>query len=218
MRAILDMREAWGSKNLWNYTLIALAAGERLELDERSLTALRLGMNLYDVGLMRIPRNIRIKKEELTAKERETLREHPNIGFALISSMGLEDRIMRMVRSHHEHYDGSGYPDGLAGNEIPIESRILSVVDTFRALMSESPYRRVYSLEEARAEIESGAGALFDPVVVKAFGTALDDLGARAEKHELMLDGFERELERERNERRKKLHEQEEETTREEAR
>ena len=218
MRAILDLREAWGSKNLWNYTLIALAAGERLELDERSLTALRLGMNLYDVGLMRIPRNIRIKKEELTAKERETLREHPNIGFSLISSMGLEDRIMRMVRSHHEHYDGSGYPDGLAGNEIPIESRILSVVDTFRALMSESPYRRVYSLEEARAEIESGAGAAFDPMVVKAFGTALDDLGARAEKHELMLDGFERELERERNERRKKLHEQEKETTREEAR
>jgi len=123
-----------------------------------------------------------------------------------------------MVRSHHEHYDGSGYPDGLAGNEIPIESRILSVVDTFRALMSEGPYRRVYSLEEARAEIESGAGAAFDPVVVKAFGTALDDLGARAEKHELMLDGFERELERERNERRKKLHEQEKETTREEAR
>jgi signal transduction histidine kinase/response regulator RpfG family c-di-GMP phosphodiesterase len=216
MHAILDMREAWGSKNLWNYTLIALEVGKRLKLDEGSLTALRLGMNLYDLGLMRIPRNIRTKKEELTAKERETLREHTNIGFAISSPMGLEDRIMRMVRSHHEHHDGSGYPDGLAGNEVPIESRIVGVVDAFRALMSEGPYRRVYSLEEARTEISAGAGSLFDPRVVEAFGQALDALGARADKHELVLDAFERELEEERNERRKKLQEQEMETAKEE--
>jgi hypothetical protein len=218
MRAILDVREAWGSKNLWTYTLIALAAGERLALDEPSLTALRLGMNLYDVGLMRIPRNIRIKKEELTPKEREKLREHPNIGFALISSMGLEDRIMKMVRSHHEHYDGTGYPEGLAGEAIPVEARILSVIDTFRALMSEGPYRRVYSIEEARTEIASGAGTLFDPAVVEAFAAALDTLGARTEKHELVLDAFERELERERNERKKKEPTQALEATKEEAR
>jgi len=205
MRAILDVREAWGSRHLIDLTLIALTMGKRLDLDERSLTALRLGMNLYDLGLMRIPRNIRVKREELSPKERAVLREHPNIGFALTSPMGLEDRIMRMVRSHHEHFDGTGYPDGLAGDEIPIEARIVSVVDTLRALMSEGPYRRIYSLEEARAEIARGAGTLFDPRVVKVFASALEALGARDEKHELILDTFEKELEQERNERKRKL-------------
>jgi hypothetical protein len=218
MRASLDMREAWGGRSLLNLTLIALTVGKKLSLDERSLTALRLGMNLYDLGLMRIPRHIRVKKEELTAKEREVLREHPNIGFMLTSPMGLEDRITKMIRSHHEHYDGSGYPDGLAGVEIPVEARIVSVVDAFRALMSEGPYRRIYSLAEARAEIERGAGTRFDPIVVRAFGDALDILGAREDKHELVLEAFEKELERERNERKKKLETTKKETVKEEVR
>jgi len=205
MRASLEMREAWGSRNLVNLTLIALTIGKKLALDERSLTALRLGMNLYDLGLMRIPRNIRIKKEELTPKEREVLRGHPNIGFALTSPMNLEDRVMKMIRSHHEHYDGSGYPDGLSGNEIPVEARIVSVVDAFRALMSEGPYRRTFSLEETRAEIEKGSLTRFDPDVVKAFGEALDDLGARDDKHELVLEAVERELQQGRIERKKRL-------------
>jgi HD-GYP domain-containing protein (c-di-GMP phosphodiesterase class II) len=204
MRASLDMREAWGSGTLANLTLIALTIGRKLALDERSLTALRLGMNLYDLGLMRIPRNIRIKKEELTPKEREVLRGHTNLGFALTSPMNLEDRVMKMIRSHHEHYDGSGYPDGLSGSEIPVEARIVSVVDAFRALMSEGPYRRTFSLAEARAEIERGANTRFDPDVVTAFGETLEALGARDDKHELVLDAIERELEHERSERKKR--------------
>jgi len=206
MRAILDMREAWGSKNLMNLTLVALKVGEKLDLDERSLTALRLGMNLYDLGLMRIPRTIRVKREELTAKEREKLREHPNIGYALTSPMGLEDRIMKMVRSHHEHFDGSGYPDGLAGGEIPIEARIVSVIDAFRALLSEGPYRRTYTISEARGEIAKGEGSRFDPAVVAAFREALDELAVRVDRNEIILDAFERQLEQERFERGHKEH------------
>jgi signal transduction histidine kinase/response regulator RpfG family c-di-GMP phosphodiesterase len=218
MRATLDMREEWGSRNLLNLTLVALTVGKKLALDERSLTALRLGMNLYDLGLMRIPRNIRVKKEELTAKEREVLREHPNIGFALTSPMGLEDRIMKMIRSHHERYDGSGYPDGLAGAEIPVEARIVGVIDAFRALMREGPYRRLFSLVEARAEIERGAGTAFDPLVVKAFGEALDILGARDDRHELVLEAFEKELEQERIQRKRSTETLPQETVKEEAR
>ncbi len=199
MRSILDMREAWGSRNLMNLTLIALTVGKRLNLDERSLTALRLGMNIYDLGLMRVPRTIRVKREELSSRERETLREHTNVGYSLTSPMGLEERIVKMVRGHHEHFDGTGYPDGLSGDEIPIEARIVSVVDAFRALMSEGPYRRPFALAEARAEIAAGSGTRFDPLVVGAFNEALDLLGAREERHELVLEAFERELERERN-------------------
>ncbi len=203
MRSILDMREAWGSKMISNLTLIALTMGKQLHLDERSLTALRLGMNLYDLGLMHVPRNIRAKRERLTEKEREALRNHTNIGYSIASPMGLEERIMKMVRSHHEHYDGTGYPDGLAGNEIPIEARIVAVVDALRALMSEGPYRRTYNLAEARAEIVAASGTKFDPAVVTAFCEALDVLEAREEHRELVLDAIERELERERKARKR---------------
>jgi signal transduction histidine kinase/response regulator RpfG family c-di-GMP phosphodiesterase len=210
MRSILDIREAWGGKNLSNLTLLALKIGELLDLDSDSLTALRLGMNMYDLGLMKIPRNIRSKKERLTKEEIARLRSHTNIGYALVSPMGLEERIMKMIRSHHEHYDGSGYPDGLAGTEIPMEARIVNVVDSFRALVSEGPYRRCFTIDEARKEIIKSAGAKFDPRVVGAFVKALRDLGVREYKGELILDSVERELEAERRARRKgELHQRE---------
>jgi HD-GYP domain-containing protein (c-di-GMP phosphodiesterase class II) len=125
---------------------------------------------------------------------------------------------MKMIRSHHEHYDGSGYPDGLSGNEIPVEARIVSVVDAFRALMSEGPYRRTFSLEETRAEIEKGSLTRFDPDVVKAFGEALDDLGARDDKHELVLEAVEKELQQGRIERKKRLEILQQESVKEEVR
>lgn len=195
MRKILEIRETWGSKNLTNLTLLALEVGQRLGLDEKSLTALRLGMNLYDLGMMKIPRSIRGKREELTEKEWQTLREHPNTGYALISPMGLEGRIMKIIRSHHENFDGSGYPDGLAGDEIPMESRIVNVVDTFRALITQGPYRRCFSLDEARNEIIKDSGTKFDPKIVSAFMKALHDLGAVEDQSELVLTTVERELE-----------------------
>lgn len=191
MRSILEIRETWGSRNLSNLTRIALSIGRRLELDERSLTALRLGMNLYDLGMMKVPRSIRGKKEQLTAREWEQLREHPSTGYALVSPMSLEERIMRMIRCHHENYDGTGYPDGLAGDEIPIEARIVNVVDSFRALITPGPYRRCFSLDEARAEIIRGVGSRFDPRVVGAFIKALDELGAAEDKCELVLSALE---------------------------
>ncbi len=203
MRSVLDIREAWGSKNLSGLTLLALKVGELLDLDDDSLTSLRLGMNMYDLGLMKIPRNLRSKKEQLNREELARLRSHTNIGYALVSPMGLEERIMKMIRSHHEHFDGSGYPDGLVGTEIPIEARIVSVVDAFRALISEGPYRRIFSIDEARKEIIKNAGTKFDPRVVGAFVKALRELGVREYKGELILEAIERELEQERRTRRK---------------
>jgi HD-GYP domain-containing protein (c-di-GMP phosphodiesterase class II) len=193
MRRILEIRETWGSRNLTNLTLIALEVGQRLSLDEKSLTALRLGMNLYDLGMMKVPRSIRGKKEELTEKEWRTLHGHPDAGYSMISPMGLEPRIMKMVRSHHENFDGSGYPDGLTGTEIPIEARIVNVVDTFRALINQGPYRRCYSLDEARNEIIKGSGTKFDPKVVSAFVKTLHSLGAVEDHGELVLAKVERE-------------------------
>jgi HD-GYP domain-containing protein (c-di-GMP phosphodiesterase class II) len=178
-----------------NYTMIAMAVARRLNLDEHSLTALRMGMSMYDLGMMKIPRSLRVKKESLTEKEWEKLKEHPDLGFSLVSPMGLDERIMKMVRSHHEHYDGSGYPAGLMKDEIPVEARILGVVDSFRALITPGPYRRCYSIDEATSEIIKGSGTRFDPKVVGAFVKSLHDLGVREDRCELVLDAVEKELE-----------------------
>jgi len=218
LRAILDMRENWGSKNLMNHTILAMGIGKRLGLDETSLTALRLGMNLYDLGMMKMPLAIRGKREELTSKEWEQLKQHTNVGYSLISPMGLREKVMKMVRSHHENYDGTGYPDGLKGPEIPVEARIVGVVDAFRALISEGPYRRCFSVDEARNEIIRGSGTKFDPKVVGAFVKALGDLGAVENQCELVLESVEKELMEQRKKRISEGQEQQQEPVKEETR
>lgn len=202
MKSILHIREGRGSRNLVNYSLIALAVGRRLGLAEEALTALRMGMNMYDLGMMKIPRSIRVKKEELADRERKKLHEHTNLGYKLLSPMGLDERIMKMVHYHHEYFDGSGYPDGLVRDEIPIEARIINVVDSFRALITHGPYRRAFTIDEARNEIIRNSGTKFDPKVVGAFVKVLHELGARDNDHEIVLDSVEKELDeiRENNE------------------
>ncbi len=195
MKSILHIREGLGSRNLVNYSLIALAVGRRLGLSEESLTALRMGMNMYDLGMMKIPRSIRMKKEELADREWKKLHEHPNLGYMLLSPMGLDERIMKMVRYHHEFFDGSGYPEGLMREEIPIEARIINVIDSFRALITHGPYRRAFTIDEARNEIIRNSGTKFDPKVVGAFVKVLHELGAREDDQELVLDVIEKELE-----------------------
>ena len=156
---------------------------------------LRMGMSMYDLGMMKVPRSLRVKKESLTEKEWEKVMEHPDLGYTLVAPMGLDERIMNMVRCHHEHYDGSGYPAGLIKDEIPVESRIINVVDSFRALVMPGPYRRCFTIDEAKNEIIQGAGKRFDPKVVGALVKALHDLGVREERCELVLDAVEREIE-----------------------
>jgi len=196
MRCILELRETWGSKLLSKLTILALATARRLNLDERSLMAVRIGMNIYDIGLMKIPRHIRAKKEPLSRSDIEKLMKHPYIGSALLSPMDIDEKVKAIVRSHHEQYDGRGYPDGLKGDDIPIEARIVSVVDAFKALMTPGPYRRTYSFEEAKEEIAKGAGTRFDPKVVSAFLKALSDLGVRQENGQLVVDAIYDELEK----------------------
>ncbi len=215
MRSILDIREVWGSKTMSNLTLIALATGRRLNLDEKSLTALRLGMSIYDLGMMKVPRSIRAKKEKLADKEWEKLKGHPNFGYTLASPMGLEERIMKMILGHHENFDGTGYPNRLAADEIPIEARIVNVVDAFRALITQGPYRRCYTIDEAHNEIIKGAGTRFDPKVVGALVKVLSDLGASECRGEFVLEKIEEELEEERQKRKKLWAEHQQETVKE---
>jgi diguanylate cyclase (GGDEF)-like protein len=147
--------------------------GLRLGLDDERIARLRLAALLHDVGKIGVPDRILRKPDRLTPDEAATMSSHVRIGHAIVAAAELEDEA-RWVLHHHEHVDGSGYPVGLCGNEIPLESRIILVADAFEAMTSDRPYRKARPAEDALAELERGAGTQFDPVCVAALRSALD--------------------------------------------
>jgi len=124
---------------------------------------------LHDIGKIGIRDDILLKPGRLTDAEFETIKEHPLIGESIIGQLGLWDREKKIVRHHHEWYDGSGYPDGLAGGGIPFLARILSVADVYDAMVSDRAYRKEMPITEALEIIKSGRNVQFDPQVVDLF-------------------------------------------------
>lgn len=124
------------------------------------------------------------KEEQLTDEEKRLINEHPVKGAAILEPIDELNRIIPIIRHHHEHWDGSGYPDGLSGNEIPLGARILSVADAFDAMISDRPYRQRYSPAAARREIINCSGAYFDPQAVGAFIMAMERHGLGEELSE----------------------------------
>jgi diguanylate cyclase (GGDEF)-like protein len=147
--------------------------GLQLGLDEERIARLRLAGLLHDVGKIGVPDRILRKTEQLTAEEAAAMSSHVRIGHAIVAAADLEDEA-RWVLHHHEHVDGNGYPLGLDGGEIPMESRIILVADAFEAMTSDRPYRKACPVEDALAELERRAGTQFDPACVAALRSALD--------------------------------------------
>ena len=148
-------------------TLLGRAYG--LQFDP--LWNLRLGALLHDIGKIAVPRNVLMKPGPLDAKEWQVMRTHPQIGFQLLAAFpGMQDAA-QVVHCHHEHYDGSGYPRGLRGEEIPLGARLFSVVDAVDAITSTRPYRLAQPLEAACEELRRFRGSQFDPAAVDLFLT-----------------------------------------------
>jgi putative nucleotidyltransferase with HDIG domain len=147
----------------------SLLLAERLGVtDEAQLQALKAAGLLHDVGKIGIPEHILNKPGRLTPSEFEIMKRHPAIGADILSVIGFPYPLIPIVRHHHENWDGTGYPDRLAGEEIPIGARILQVVDCFDALTSDRPYRRAMSEQDALKIVSDRSGTMYDPRVVKA--------------------------------------------------
>ena len=128
------------------------------------------GFLLHDVGKIGIPDNVLQKPGPLTTDERRLMQTHTVLGEQMLGGVAfLKGQGLLVVRSHHERWDGDGYPDGMGGEEIPLAARIFAVADTLDAMTSDRPYRRRGSWEAAGAEIVAQSGRQFDPVVVEAF-------------------------------------------------
>ncbi len=145
----------------------AVEIAKDLGLDEAQLHAVRAASMLHDIGKLAVPENILSKPGRLTPEEFEKMKIHPIVGSEILDRVEFPYPVVPIVRSHHERWDGSGYPDGLKREAIPIGARILSAVDCFDALASERPYRRALSPEEAMKTLIAEKGRSFDPRVVE---------------------------------------------------
>lgn len=156
---------------------VGARAGEvaaQLGCDEQECRTIRRAAQLHDIGKVAIPETILRKPGPLSDEEWLVMRDHTLIGERILGSVSSLREVGALVRASHERWDGRGYPDGLAGEEIPLGSRIIFVCDAFDAMTEDRPYQRAKSEAEARAELERGAGSQFDPEVVAAFLAALD--------------------------------------------
>ncbi len=150
---------------------LAVAMGQH---DEGTLQMVRIAGLVHDIGKVGLPRRLFQKSSRLRSSERKVLQRHCAIGAELLAGVADMEPLSQIVRSHHEHYDGAGYPDRLAGHEIPIESRILAVADAYDAMTSRRPYRPPFSHGEAIERIRQAMGTQFDPavaaVMIECFG------------------------------------------------
>jgi diguanylate cyclase (GGDEF)-like protein/putative nucleotidyltransferase with HDIG domain len=151
-------------------SLWAAALAEDMGLPSEQVRDIRIAGLLHDIGKVTVSEGILNKPGKLTEEEFNKVKQHAPAGAKImLSEAEALQQLAAIVRHHHEHFDGTGYPDGIAGQHIPLEARIMSVVDVFDAMTHERAYRKALSREEAIAEIERGAGTQFDPEVVKAF-------------------------------------------------
>ncbi len=147
----------------------SMKVAKMMGMDEEAQRKIYQTGLLHDVGKIFVPLEILNKNGKLTPEEYNAIKTHPVIGAELIEEGANLKEIAVIVKHHHERWDGKGYPDGLRGEKIPLESRIMSVCDTFDAMTSDRPYRKALSEEIALKEIEKNAGKQFDPAVVEAF-------------------------------------------------
>jgi two-component system cell cycle response regulator len=169
------------SKHVRDVCELAVAVGTELGLDRGELIALSRAAELHDIGKVAIPDAILEKPGPLNAAEWEFMKQHTILGERILASAPALAHLAPFVRSSHEHIDGSGYPDGLAGEEIPLISRIILACDAFAAMTSERPYAAAHSEESACRELRRCAGTQFDPGIVDAIVRVVGEQGAREE-------------------------------------
>ena len=166
--------------------LLSVELGRFIGLDFKELELLEHASILHDIGKIGIDNFILQKNGRLSNKEYGIIKTHPLIGDQILGPIGTLEGVRKTIIQHHERYDGTGYPYGLRGDEISLKSKILSVVDTFDAMMSDRPYRKALSLYEVKTELRANAGTQFDPYVVKSFV----DLLTSDEERIMSLTGY----------------------------
>ncbi len=178
----IDAKDRTTQRHIRRVQTYAVELGRVLGLSREELEALKAGSLLHDIGKLAVPEHILCKPGKLDRDEYEKMKIHPRIGAEILETVRFPFPLVDVVRSHHEKWDGSGYPDRLKGEEIPMGARILAVVDCFDALTSDRPYRRPLTKEEALEYLRSEIGTFYDERVVQALFDNLDRMESLADK------------------------------------
>ena len=165
----LDLKDSETEGHSRRVTLFTIAIAQALGMPREQIAVIARGAFLHDIGKMAIPDAILLKPAKLTPEENAVMQEHAYRGYQILKKIPFLTEASEIVYSHQERFDGTGYPRGLKGHEIPLGSRIFSIADTLDAITSDRPYRPAQSLQAARAEIQKWAGRQFDPEIVKIF-------------------------------------------------
>jgi response regulator RpfG family c-di-GMP phosphodiesterase len=165
----LELRDRGTEGHTRRVTELTLRLAQHMGGLDEQMVHLRRGVLLHDIGKMAIPDEILLKRGPLTDDEWKIMKRHPVYAYELLSPIPYLQPAIEIPYSHHEHWDGSGYPQGLSGDNIPMASRIFSVIDVWDALRNDRPYRRAWPEKRVLAYIQDQAGRLFDPQVIPAF-------------------------------------------------
>ncbi|ASJ56068.1 hypothetical protein BP422_22495 [Brevibacillus formosus] len=169
MAASIDARDRYTSGHSQRVAYWGREIARDIGLAERKVEDVYIGGILHDIGKIGIEDEILNKKGKLTPEEYDKIKQHTVIGYEIILQAGMFNELLPAIRSHHERIDGRGYPDGLAGDEIPLMARILAISDAFDAMVADRPYRKGLPVEEALQEIRRGSGTQFDPILAEHF-------------------------------------------------
>jgi putative two-component system response regulator len=164
------------------------AIARHIGLDDGDRSVVRFGACLHDIGKVAIPEALLRKPSALTLEERDIVRTHPEVGASILADIDTWEDVRLIVRHHHEHFNGAGYPDGLRGERIPIGARIVSVVDAFDVMRTGRPYQLARSIDWALGELQRESSRQFDPEMVRALIAVLPSDGSPIEAAPLDLD------------------------------
>ena len=174
----IDAKDTYTLAHSEEVAVISQTLALSMGLGHQMADLIHVAGHLHDLGKIGVPDEILSKTSNLTPKEWLAIRKHPDIGADILAPIAClrECGIVDMVRAHHERFDGSGYPQGLAGGQIPLGARIIAVADSLSAMLQSRPYRAAKTFDEACREIARGMGSQFDPKVVAAFASVKDRL------------------------------------------
>jgi HD-GYP domain-containing protein (c-di-GMP phosphodiesterase class II) len=173
----LEYRDGETAGHSQRVTELSVAVGQALGLEAEDMINIRRGSYLHDIGKMAIPDNILLKPGVLTDDEWKIMKLHPLRSREFLAGIPFLQGAIPIAYSHHERWDGTGYPEGLKGREIPLLARIFAVVDNWDALTSDRPYRKAWTDEKTIAYLKENAGRMFDPQILEAFLSIISNKG-----------------------------------------
>ena len=180
----LDARDPYTYSHSWRVAELSTMIAKNMNFSKEKIDIIHLAARLHDIGKIGVPDRLLTKPGKLTKRETFFFQTHPVIGYNIARRIKIFKDISKFILYHHERFDGLGYPEGVKGKNIPLDSRIMAVADTFDAITSNRPYRKRTSMKKAFYEINKHSGNQFDPLIVQHFNEIFDSIPKTIKKVE----------------------------------